>query len=323
MTIASQTVAGDREERSPATGASRRRKIGSPWRSRIEVAIFVLPALALFATFVLYPMVQALHYSFYKWNGLGPLDNYVGFENYRMVLDDPMFHQAVKHNMIIVVLSIAIQLPVGLGIALLLNRDIKFRGLLRTIIFVPYVLAEVVAGVIWQLMLQPDGFLDGVFNAVGLDGLKQEWLGNPDVVLYTLMGVLTWKYVGFAILLFLAGLQGVPTELREAAAIDGASWWQIQRRITIPLLGPTIRTWIFLSMIGSLQLFDMVKILMGADGNGPANATVTMATYLVSQGFKRSRYGYGSAAAVILLVISLTMALLYQQLVMRRDTREQ
>ncbi|MFN8075031.1 MAG: sugar ABC transporter permease [Kineosporiaceae bacterium] len=271
---------------------------------------------------MLFPMAQAVRYSFYKWNGLGPLDNFVGFDNYREVLDNDLFRQAVQHNLAIVVLSIVVQLPLGLGIALLLNRDIKFRGLLRTIIFVPYVLAEVVAGVIWQLMLQPDGPLDVVLQKVGLGSFTNEWLGNPDIVLYTLMGVLTWKYLGFAILLFLAGLQGVPQELHEAAAIDGASWWQIQRRITIPLLGPTIRTWIFLSMIGSLQLFDMVKILMGADGNGPANSTVTMATFLVSQGFKRSRYGYGSAAAVVLLVISLTMALIYQRLVLRRDNRD-
>lgn len=323
MTIAPQSVAGDRASRSPATGASRRRKVGSPWRTRAEIALFTLPALALFGTFVLFPMVQALRYSFYKWNGMGPLDDFVGLDNYRQVLDNPLFHQAIQHNLAIVVLSIAIQLPLGLGIALLLNRNIRGRGLLRTIIFVPYVLAEVVAGVIWQLMLQPEGPFDVVLNKIGLGSWQQEWLGNPDIVLYTLMGVLTWKYLGFAILLFLAGLQGVPQELHEAAAIDGASWWQIQRRITIPLLGPTIRTWIFLSMIGSLQLFDMVKILMGADGNGPANSTVTMATFLVSQGFKRNRYGYGSAAAIVLLVISLTMALIYQRLVLRRDTRDE
>jgi raffinose/stachyose/melibiose transport system permease protein len=130
--------------------------------------------------------------------------------------------------------------------------------------------------------------------------------------------VLTWKYLGLAVLLFLSGLQNVPDELTEAAQLDGASWWQIQRRISIPLIAPTIRTWCFLSMIGSLQLFEMVWIMTGG---GPANATTTMATYLVSQGTQRSNFGIAGAASVVLFVIAFAMALAYQLLVLRRDTR--
>jgi len=179
------------------------------------------------------------------------------------------------------------------------------------------VLAEVVAGVVWFMLLQPNGPVDAALEAVGLGGLVQVWLGDPDIALYTVMVVLTWKYLGLAVILFLAGLQGVPAELYEAAQIDGASWWQVQRRITIPLLGPTIRTWGFLSMIGSLQLFDMVWILTKG---GPANSTVTMAIYLINQGTNRSLYGYASAVAVLLFVISLVLALTYQRLILRRDT---
>jgi raffinose/stachyose/melibiose transport system permease protein len=310
-------VAGRAQAR-PAAPARRRRSPLSPaWQKRAEVALLVLPALALFLLFVLVPMVQAAYYSVFNWNGLQALDQFVGTRNYEQVLGDPRFREAVAHNLIIVVASILIQLPLGLGIALLLNRDIRGRGLLRTIVFVPYVLAEVVAGVIWLLMLQPRGFVDEAMANAGLGVFRQLWLGDPDVVLFTIMVVLTWKYVGFAIILFLAGLQGVPQELHEAAAIDGASWWQTQWNITIPLLGPTIRIWIFLSMIGSLQLFDMVWIMTGG---GPANASSTMATYLVSQGFERFRFGYGSAVAVCLFAISFLLAITYQQLVLRRDT---
>jgi raffinose/stachyose/melibiose transport system permease protein len=131
--------------------------------------------------------------------------------------------------------------------------------------------------------------------------------------------VLTWKYLGLAVLLFLAGLQGIPTDVVEAAQIDGASWWQVQWRITIPLLGPTLRVWAFLSMVGSLQLFDMVWILTGG---GPANSTTTMATFLVTEGTKRQNYGIASAASVILFVVALLMALLYQFFVLRLDTRD-
>lgn len=181
----------------------------------------------------------------------------------------------------------------------------------------PYVLAEVVAGVVWVLLLQPNGLVDAVVEGVGLGGLTQLWLGDPDVALGTVMVVLTWKYLGLAVILFLAGLQGVPEDVYEAAQLDGASWWQVQRRVTIPLLGPTIRTWGFLSMIGSLQLFDMVWILTGG---GPANSTVTMAIYLINQGTERGLYGYASAVAVLLFVISLVLAVLYQTFVLRRDT---
>ena len=293
--------------------------MSSSARKRLEIAFFVAPALVLFATFVVVPVIQAVRYSTYQWNGLGPMDNFVGFRNYAEALADSVFISAVTHNLIVIVLSIVIQLPLGLAIALLLNREMRGRTALRVIIFVPYVLAEVVAGVVWLMLLQPNGVIDALFAAVGLGDLTQLWLGNPDVALGTVMFVLTWKYLGLAIILFLAGLQGVPTDLYEAAQLDGASWWQVQRRITIPLLGPTIRTWAFLSMIGSLQLFDMVWILTGG---GPANATMTMATYLINQGTNRSLYGYASAVAVIIFVISLVLAALYQMFVLRRDNPE-
>ena len=276
------------------------------------------PALALMAVFVVWPVVSAVRMSFYRWKGFGPMDDFVGWANYDLVLNDDVFRDAVIHNFTIVVLSIAIQLPLGLAIALLLNRRIRSRGVLRTIVFVPYVLAEVIAGVVWYQLLQPEsGVVDGLIRLIGLTPPEQGFLGTPDLALWTVFVVLTWKYLGLAILLFLAGLQGVPDELYEAAQLDGCSWWQVQRRVAIPLIGPTIRTWCFLSMIGSLQLFDMVWILTGG---GPANATTTMATYLISQGTQRHNYGIAGAASVILFVIGFVMALLYQVFVLRRDT---
>jgi raffinose/stachyose/melibiose transport system permease protein len=166
------------------------------------------------------------------------------------------------------------------------------------------------------MLLQPDGVADATLRALGLGGVIQLWLGDPSVALGTVFFVLTWKYLGQAIILFLAGLQGVPDDLYEAAQIDGASWWQIQRRIAIPLLGPTMRTWAFLSIIGSLQVFDMIWILTRG---GPVNATMTMAIYMITQGSKRTLYGYASAVAVILFVISLAVASLYQVFILRRD----
>lgn len=311
-----ETVAR-REDSRRATG----RRGGAEWRKRLEIAIFVTPALALMAIFIVWPVISAVRMSFYRWKGFGPMDDFVGWRNYELVLDDDVFLGAVGHNFTIVALSIAIQLPLGLGIALLLNRRIRFRGILRTIVFVPYVVAEVIAGVIWFQLLQPElGVVDGLVEGIGLTPPEQGFLGTPSIALWTVFVVLTWKYLGLAILLFMAGLQGVPDELYEAAQMDGASWWQVQRRVAIPLIGPTIRTWAFLSMIGSLQLFDMVWVLTGG---GPANATTTMATYLISQGSGRGNYGIAGAASVVLFVLAFVMAALYQVFILRRDTTEE
>lgn len=277
---------------------------------------FAAPALIVYVTFVIVPVGLAAVYSFFNWNGLSALDRFIGFDNYIRAITDPVFLKAIGNNLAIVGLSLLIQGPLAIGVALLLNRRIRGRALVRTLIFVPYVLSEVVAALAFKLILQPNGPFDSVLASLGLGGLKQLWLADQNVVFWTLFFVLSWKYLGFAILLMLAGLQGVPEELSEAAAIDGASWWQTQRYVTLPLLGPTIRIWAFLSMIGSLQLFDMVWVLTGG---GPVNATVTMATYMVQYGFQRSQLGFGSAVAVLLFVISLVFALVYQRFVLRRD----
>ncbi len=306
-------------DRTPVRPAARRggARRGGSVRMGLEVLFFVGPALVLFGVFVVWPVARAVQFSFYRWKGFGPLADFVGLRNYASVVANEVFRDAFVHNIAIAALSIVVQLPLGLAIALLLNRRMRGQGLLRTIIFVPYVLSEVIAGVVWFQLLQPRyGVVDAILGAVGVSGPEQGWLGTPDVALYTVLAVLTWKYLGLAVLLFLAGLQGVPDELVEAAQIDGATWWQVQRRITVPLLGPTIRTWAFLSMIGSIQLFDMVWILTGG---GPANATTTMATFLITEGTKRYNYGIATAASVILFVVALVAALAYQFLVLRRD----
>ncbi|MEV0565261.1 sugar ABC transporter permease [Dactylosporangium sp. NPDC050588] len=269
----------------------------------------------LFVGFVLLPIAVAVYYSFYKWTGFSPRTPY-GLENYKRVLEDEVFRTALWHNLIIAGLSVVIQLPLSIGLALLLNRKIRGRTVLRLVVFAPYVLSEAITAVVWLLMLQPGGFVDQLLKSAGLGGLVQEWLANGDLVLYTLFVVITWKYIGFGVILLLAGLQSIPAELREAASTDGASAWETTRHIVLPLLGPTIRIWIFLSVIGSLQLFDLVWIMTLG---GPASASATMATYLLDHGFTRYEFGFGSAVAVVLFVVCFIFALLYQRFALRRD----
>jgi raffinose/stachyose/melibiose transport system permease protein len=298
---------------------SRARPAGRPGglRKWAELSLLLTPALVLFLGFVLTPIGVAAYYSFYNWNGFGPLNDFIGLQNYHDAITGQVFQGAIVHNLIIAGLSLVLQLPLSIGLAMLLNRNLRGRAFLRLVVFAPYVLSEAITAVVWLLLLQPDGAVDQAMKGVGLGSLVHQWLADPSIVLYTLFVVITWKYIGFGIILLLAGLQGVPSELREVAAIDGATPWQTTRHIVLPLLGPTIRIWIFLSVIGSLQLFDLVWIMTLG---GPANASTTMATYLIDHGFRRYEFGYGSAVAVILFMICFAFALVYQRFVLRRDT---
>ena len=283
---------------------------------RTAIALFLLPALILYAIFVLFPIVQAVHYSFFKWNGLTPLTDFVGLANYQRALAEPVFQGAVQHNVLIIVLSLIVQIPFALGLALVLSRRFRGRAILRLVFFAPYVIAEVITGVVWSLLLQPSGLADGLLHAVGLGSLYQPWLADPSTVMLAMFFIISWKYFGFHMILLLAGLQGIPHELEEAAAIDGATRRQAIRYVTLPLLGPTLRVSVFLSIIGALQLFDLIWV---TTGGGPINASNTMATYMFDWGFKRFQLGYGSAVAVLLFGVALVLALAYQRWVLRRD----
>jgi ABC-type sugar transport system permease subunit len=296
-----------------------RRRKGIGWLARLEIALMTGPALLVFVFFVILPVVMAAYYGFFSWQGYGPPNDFVGLRNYELIFQDGTFLDALQHNAAIVVLSLVIQGPAAVLLALLLNRKMRGQTLIRVLVFIPYVISEVVVGTGWSLMLQGEGAVNSLLTHMGLDGLRTDWLSDPAIAIWTLIGILTWKYIGFAVILFLAGLQGIPDELTEAAAIDGASYWQIQRRITLPLLGPTLRIWAFLSMIGALQLFDLVYIIWGQYIASTAG-TSTMATYMVANGRIAGEYGYGNAVAVVLFFISLAAALLYQRFVLRRDT---
>jgi multiple sugar transport system permease protein/raffinose/stachyose/melibiose transport system permease protein len=301
----------------PPRAAARRRGRA---RMRLEITLLSGPAILVFVAFVIFPVAVAAYYGFYRWHGYGPATDWVGLNNYKLIFTDSAFQQVLWHNLLIVVLSLVLQGPVAIILALLLNQRIRGRAVIRLLIFVPYVISEVIVGTGWSLMLQGNGALNDLLGNIGLGSLQHDWLADPNLALWTLMVIISWKYIGFAVILMLAGLQSIPDEIYEAASLDGATFWQMQRRITLPLLGPTIRIWAFLSIIGSLQLFDLVYIIWGQYVSGTAG-TSTMAIYMVAQGRDAGNYGYGSAVAVVMFLISLVVALLYQRFVLRRDLR--
>ena len=310
---------GDSASALPPSGLVSHRRAGGGWVARAEITLLSAPAVIVFLVFVILPVFVAAYYGFFRWKGFGPTQ-WVGFHNYAVLLQDSEFWQAVSHNFEIVILSLIFQGPIALAFALLLNKKMRGQSLIRILIFVPYVISEAVAGIGWSLLLcGQQGAFQSLMTTMHLNFLNQQWLSNPHLALWTLMIILTWKYIGYATILFLAGLQGIPEELNEAASIDGASYWQTQRGITLPLLGPTIRIWAFLSIIGSLQLFDMVYVLWGY-GVAKVAGVSTMATYMFNYGRGSGNYGYGSAVAVVMFILSLVIALLYQRYVLRRDT---
>lgn len=286
------------------------------YRRIATILVFLLPAAATYSLFVFYPLVQASYYGLFKWNGLGPLDDYVGLDNFSRVLRDEVFRRALWHNLVILGLSLVIQLPLALGLALALGRQMRGRAFFRTVFFLPFVLSEVVTGVVWAFLYHPDSGINNLLSSVIPGYERHGWLGDTRTVLLALFVVITWKYIGFHFVLYVAGLQNIPRDLEEAAQIDGASRLRVVRDVTIPLLGPTIRLSIFLSALGALQFFDLIWVMTTG---GPVNASETMATYMYKFGFQRFALGYGAAVSVVIFVICFGFALAYQALVMRRD----
>ncbi|GGW07349.1 sugar ABC transporter permease [Streptomyces narbonensis] len=287
------------------------------WAAWASVAWFLVPALVLFLVFVLAPIVVAVWTGFFKWGGIGPMDDFVGFGNYTKLFDDQVFLGDLGRGLYLILMSVLVQLPFALFTAVLLNQKLRGRAVYRMLFFAPYILSEVVTAVLFTMIFLPGaGMADHLAGFFGLEGLQGKWLADPSTVMPTLFVVMIWKYFGFHMMLFLAGLQSIPSEILEAASIDGAGAWQRFRHITLPLLGPTIRISVFLSIIGSIQLFDLVWVMTAG---GPNHSSETMAIAMFQFGFKRYQVGYASAISVVLFMISLVFSLFYQRYVLRRD----
>jgi raffinose/stachyose/melibiose transport system permease protein len=277
------------------------------------LVLFLPPALVLFTALVVVPIGEAGWYSFFDWSGYGVPTHFVGWRNFELISRYPAFRIALGNNLLIIVVSLCVQLPMALGLATLVASRIRGALTFRMIFFLPYVLADVAAGLIWRFMFDGDyGLAAGIAHALGV--APPYVLADPDWAIYAILLVIVWKYFGFHMMLFIAGLQGIDAALYDAASIDGANRRQRFRRITLPLLAPTIRLSVFFSVIGSLQLFDMI---MPLTKGGPADSTQTLVTFLYSFGIMRMRVGFGSAVGVVLFAICVIFAFSYKRLAMR------
>ncbi len=279
------------------------------------ILLFLPPALLLFTLFVVLPVGEAAWYSGFNWNGFGKPTNWIGLDNYRFVFDNRAFGTAFKNNLLIIVVSLVIQLPLALSLAIILAD--RFRGsvALRMVFFLPYILAEIATGLIFSFVYDGDyGLLAAIYKGFGAEA--PHLLASPQTAFAAILVVVVWKYFGFHMMLFIAALQTIDRSMLEAARIDGASRWQSLRYVVIPALAPTIRLSVFFAIVGSLQLFDLV---MPLTRGGPSDSSHTMVSFLYTFGITRMRVGFGSAVGVILFLICVVFAFTYKRWIMRDE----
>ena len=281
-----------------------------PWYRRpgVTISLFLAPALFFFALYVLAPIPVSFYYSLFRWDGIGERV-FIGFQNWRELTQDPIFWRALKNNVTLVVISILVQLPMGIALALLLTSRFRWRKLLKTIYVLPYLMSAVAIGMLWRYIYEPTfGLLNMFLEAIGRSNWILDWLGDPKVVLYSVINAINWQFIPFYMLLFMAALIGIPDELYEAAKIDGASAWKVFWTITLPLLWPTVTNAAILSLVGSLKYFDLIHVL---SGGGPSHASELMATYMYKRSFQHFRMGYGSTVAVALFTIGFVLSMVF------------
>ncbi len=274
---------------------------------RLLVLAFVLPALFFYGVFNLAGIVRTFYYSTLDWKGISANKTFVGLENYIAVAKDPLFWNALKNNLILVAVSVFIQIPCALGLALLINAKLKGTRFFRTVFFMPMLLSTVATGIMWILFYDPNfGILALLIHKLNLP-ISTAFL-QGDRALPSILLVICWQFIPFYMIILKAGLTNIPEELYEAAKIDGANSWQCFSRITMPLLIPTIRTSAVLQLVGSLKYFDLFYVMMGG---APNESTELMATYMYKKGFTEFRMGYGSTVAAYMFIICFVFACVF------------
>lgn len=285
-------------------------------RPRLAPGIFfAAPALTLIALFFFLPVLASWVLSFSDFDIYALADRstlrWIGLDNYRRLLQDPLFWVALKNTLYFVAVGGPLSVAVSLGVALLVNQPlVRCKGLLRTLLFLPVVTTLVAVAVVWRYLYHPRyGFLNYLLAKVGLPPV--DWLGDPDWAMPSIILLAIWKNFGFNMIVFVAGLQSIPARLYEAATIDGADGWRQFRHITLPMLAPTLVFVTVITMIGYFQLFAEPYVMTQG---GPANSTLSLALLMFQEGFRWWNMGYASAAAFVLFAIILAATLVHIQL---------
>lgn len=301
----------------PAASPSSRRRTPAGARARrlIPAYLFILPGTLLFMVWTLYPLLVSLVMSFTEWNLIKP-SQFIGLENYRRALSDPVFWLALRNTLLYTIITVPGQMILGLGVALLLDAPLRARALFRTIYYIPVVTSWVVVSLLFTYLFNSQaGLINWLLQSLGLIGKPINWLGEAGTanLVIALLGI--WKGVGWTMVIFLAGLQAIPVELHEAAAIDGAGGWQRLRHITLPLLRRTTLFVLVLLTIGGFQVFISVYIMTGGD---PVHRTDVLLTYMYDNAFSYLDLGYGSAISYLFAIMVFSLSIFQMRMLRQK-----
>ena len=285
-------------------------------RNALYFLLFAVPGTALFAVFVLWPLLVAFASSLTNENFYRVGTSFVWFENYGRLFSDPAFLQTLRNTVILTLIVVIVPNALGLGIAVLLDRVGWVFNAMRAVFFVPVVLSSVVVAVIWQQMLKDDGIINSSLRSLGVTD-PPGWLSDPSLALFSVSGIVAWQAVGFCVVLYLAGLQSIPKELLEAASIDGAGPFRRFRGITWPLLAPSVTIMMVLSLINGFKTYDQVKVM--TNGGPGVGTTSTLAFDVVHTGIDSGAVGYGAAKAAVMFLIIAGISLISLRIMRKRE----
>ena len=278
----------------------------------IAATVFLFPAIALIIIYMIYPVIDTFLTSQYNWNGISADRVFVGLENWKTLLKDQNFWSAFGHNVVVMIFSILLQIPIGLLLATFLDAGGRKLNIFKIIWFFPYLMSSVAIAFLFNYILATQG---GIFSTILslVSGKKAtvDLLGKNPQALFAVIGVMAWQFTPFYMVYFIAGYSNIPTSLYEAAVIDGANRRQYLFKVAIPMLGPIFKTACTMSMIGSLKYFDMI---WNMTQGGPAGGTELMATYMYKLSFQQWKMGYGSAVAAGMFILITVIALLFQKI---------
>jgi raffinose/stachyose/melibiose transport system permease protein len=291
-----------------SSGRAVRTRDRSRVRNRLALGYpFLIPALIFYLVVIIYPTVAGGYYAFTDWSAGGENANFVGVQNFVALLHQIEARAALANTVIIALACTILQTVIGLALAVILNTKLATRNVLRTLFFVPALLPSVIIAFLWQYILTPVGPLNQLLRGIGLEALAGNWLGDQDLALASVIGVIIWQNAGLTMVIYLAGLQGIPAELYEAAELDGASAWRRLLHITLPQLMPATTIAMSLTLISSLKLFDQVFVMTGG---GPGYATQNLSVIMYKQAFVSGEYGSSAAIALVLCMIVFAFAIL-------------
>jgi raffinose/stachyose/melibiose transport system permease protein len=284
----------------------------------VNTLIFLAPALIIYSLFQFYPIISGMYYGLTDWDGFNPNKNFVGLENFKELSNDPLLYKSAINSIKLTVLVVLIQNGIALLLAILLDRKLRGIAIFRTVYFIPVLMSTAVVGFIWSTIFNPIiGSWQVFFNFLGLETIaKMDLLGTSSTALYAIIFVVIWQYVGYSMIIYLAGLQTIPKDLYEAADIDGANRWMKFKHVTFALIAPALTINMILSTIGTLKMFDHVYVLTGG---GPGNASQVIGTAIYTVAFSNYRFGYGVALSMLLFIVIAIISIIQMKVLKKRE----